>query len=206
VRGGNDTNGPTEREAIAKEIDQLIDTVKTEANASYAGRYIFSGTATTTKPYTPGAVDTYGGDNGNIIRTIGPDVSLPINVRGEDFLGEGGGDGKLIDTLRNIATHLRSGTAADQNALRNGDLVALDANLDTFNAVRATVGAQTNRLETAEMRLAELEENSTNQLSDVEHADMAKTLIDFSLQQSVYQSALKSGANILQGSLLDFLR
>jgi len=35
---------------------------------------------------------------------------------------------------------------------------------------------------------------------------MAKTLIDYSLQQSVYQSALKSGANILQGSLLDFLR
>jgi flagellin-like hook-associated protein FlgL len=35
---------------------------------------------------------------------------------------------------------------------------------------------------------------------------MAKTLIDFSMQQSVYQSALQSGANIIQASLLDFLR
>ena len=206
VSGGNDTNGPTEREAIAKEIDQLLETVKTEANASYAGRYIFSGTATTTKPYAVGGADTYNGDAGNIVRTIGPDVSLPINARASDFLGSGGGDGKLIDTLRGIASHLRSGTPADANALRNGDIVALDANLNTFNAVRATIGAQTNRLETAKMRLGELEENSTNQLSGIEHADMAKTLIDYSLQQSVYQSALKSGAQVLQGSLLDFLR
>jgi flagellar hook-associated protein 3 FlgL len=35
---------------------------------------------------------------------------------------------------------------------------------------------------------------------------MAKTLTDFSLQQAVYQSALKTGANIVQSSLLDFLR
>jgi flagellin-like hook-associated protein FlgL len=35
---------------------------------------------------------------------------------------------------------------------------------------------------------------------------MAKTLIDYSMQRSVYQSALQSGASIVQASLLDFLR
>ena len=35
---------------------------------------------------------------------------------------------------------------------------------------------------------------------------MAKTMVAFSMQQSVYQSALRSGANIVQSSLLDFLR
>jgi flagellar hook-associated protein 3 FlgL len=43
-------------------------------------------------------------------------------------------------------------------------------------------------------------------LSETEDADMAKTLVAFSTQQAVYQSALKSGANIVQSSLLDFLR
>ena len=37
-------------------------------------------------------------------------------------------------------------------------------------------------------------------------ADMAKTLIDYSMQQNVYQSALHAGANIVQQSLLDWLR
>jgi flagellar hook-associated protein 3 FlgL len=35
---------------------------------------------------------------------------------------------------------------------------------------------------------------------------MARTLVDFSTQQAVYQSALNAGARIVQSSLLDFLR
>jgi flagellar hook-associated protein 3 FlgL len=137
-------------------------------------------------------------------------VSLPVNARGADFLGGDPAvaqpDGLLLTTLRDIATHLRGGTAADANALRGTDLQNLDRNLDNITSIRATVGATTNRLETAAKRLLELQESASNNLSKVEDADMAKTLTDFSLQQAVYQSALKTGANIVQNSLLDFLR
>ncbi len=210
VRGASDSYSGEQREAIAKEIDQLIETAKTEANASYAGRYVFSGTETNTKPYNVGGTDAYNGDGGNIVRTIGPGVSIAVNVRGADFLGGdplvAQPDGQLLSTLRDIATHLRGGTPADANALRGTDLQALDRNLDNLSAIRATVGATTNRLETAATRLLELEETSTEQLNQIEGADMAKVLTDFSLQQAVYQSALRTGANIVQNSLLDFLR
>jgi flagellar hook-associated protein 3 FlgL len=210
VQGASDSNAASERASIAKEIDQLIDTVKTEANGSYAGRYIFAGSATTTRPYAVGGADAYAGDAGNIVRTIGPGVSIPVNVRGADFLGGDPlvpqPDGLLLTTLRDISAHLTGGTVADANALRTTDLQALDRNLDNLTSIRATVGATTNRLETAVARLRELEEASSNNLSKVEDADMAKTLTDFSLQQAVYQSALKTGANIVQNSLLDFLR
>jgi flagellar hook-associated protein 3 FlgL len=206
IQGGNDSNGPSERESIAKEIDQLVESAKSAANANYGGRYVFSGTTTDTKPYLVGGADGYQGDTGNIVRTIGPGVSVAINATGDTVLGSGGGDGKLLDTLRNIATHLRGGTAADQDALRNGDISALDTNLDQVNATNATIGAQTNRLITAKSRLAEFQENSQSQLSNVEDADMASVLTNYSLQQAVYQSALKAGANIVQSSLMDFLR
>jgi flagellar hook-associated protein 3 FlgL len=210
ISGGNDTNSSVQRESIAKEIDQLIETAKTEANGAYGGRYIFAGTDTGTKPYNVGGTDAYNGNAGNVVRTIGPGVSVPVNVRGADFLGGDPAvtqpDGLLLTTLRDIATHLRGSTPADNNALRGTDIQALDRNLDNINSIRATVGATTNRLETATLRLRELEESSTDSLSKVEDADMAKTLTDFSLQQAVYQSALKTGANIVQNSLLDFLR
>jgi flagellin-like hook-associated protein FlgL len=35
---------------------------------------------------------------------------------------------------------------------------------------------------------------------------MAKTLVDYSMQQNVYQAALKAGSQLIQPSLLDFLR
>jgi flagellar hook-associated protein 3 FlgL len=130
---------------------------------------------------------------------------VTVNVRGDDVLG-GGADGKLLQTLRDAAQHLRGGTPTDLDALRTGDVRALDRNLDTVNQLRAAVGSTTNRLEIARDRLAELEESSGALLSETEDADMAKTMVEFSMQQSVYQSALKSGANIVQSSLLDFLR
>jgi flagellar hook-associated protein 3 FlgL len=71
---------------------------------------------------------------------------------------------------------------------------------------RSVVGALSNRLDTALSRLQQLQDASSAQLSNVEDADMAKTLVDFSTQQAVYQSALRAGANIIQPSLMDFLK
>ena len=58
----------------------------------------------------------------------------------------------------------------------------------------------------AAARLSQTEQTVTDLLSQTEDADMAKTMVAFSMQQSVYQSALKSGAAVIQPSLLDFLR
>ncbi|MFL5883958.1 MAG: flagellar hook-associated protein FlgL [Thermoleophilaceae bacterium] len=211
LQGSNDTLGPTERGALASEVDQLADALKQESNSQYAGRYIFAGTADQTQPYTQNGVDTYAGNGAAIARSIGPTVSLQVNVTGNQILGSGQptppatGDGLLLNTLRDISQHLRGGTTADINALRTTDLQDLDKNLDNLASVRATVGATTNRLETAQNRFEQVEGTATQQLSETEDADMAKVLTDFSMQQSVYQAALKSGANIVQASLLDFL-
>jgi flagellar hook-associated protein 3 FlgL len=212
IQASTDSAGQAARTAAAQEIDQLIETVKGEANASYGGSYVFSGTKTDTRPYDLGGSppdDTYKGNAATVAREIGPGVSVPINVAAQSVLGDGQSatpDGKLLNVLRDITDHLRGGTTADGNALRGADLRNLDANLDALTQVRATVGATTNRLEAADSRLQQVEESTTQLLSNVEDADMAKTLIDYSMQQNVYQSALRAGSNIIQQSLLDFLR
>jgi flagellar hook-associated protein 3 FlgL len=210
IGAATDSAGQAARNAAAQEIDQLIETIKGEANASYGGAYVFSGTAIATKPYQTGTpiTDTYAGNGANVAREIGPGVSVNVNVIGQSVLGDGqaAGDNKLLDVLRDITDDLRGGTVANGNNLRGTDLQRLDANLATLTQTRATVGATTNRLEAADARLQEVEETTTKLLSNVEDADMAQTFIDFSMQQNVYQSALRAGSNIIQQSLLDFLR
>lgn len=203
VRGASGTTTPKDRAVIADEIDQLIDSAKQDVNADLGGRSLFSGTATNVKPYDL-TTDTYHGDTGDVVRTIGPGVSVVVNVRASDILGNGT-DGKMINTLRDIAAHLRGGTTADQAALSGTDGAAIDSSLDTLLSARAQIGAVSNRLSAADDRLGDLEESSRNLLSKTEDADMAATLIDYSMQQSVYQSALRAGAGIVQASLLDFL-
>jgi flagellar hook-associated protein 3 FlgL len=208
VQGASDSAGPQARAAAADEIDQLTESVKQEANVQYAGRYVFSGTSTTTAPYGAGAVDAYAGGSGSITREIGPGVQLGINTDISGLLGSGqaAADNKLLNTLRDISQHLRGGTTADGNALRTTDLQHLDASADTLGALRADVGARANRLAIAGDRLSGLEENATKLLSNVQDADIAKTIVSYSTQQAAYQAALKAGANIVQSSLLDFLR
>lgn len=208
VDGGNDSNGPVAREAIATEIDALTESLKQEANATYGGRYVFAGTATETPPYALGGVDTFAGNTATVARMIGSGVSVAVNVDVQQLLGNGQGaaDNRLLDTMRDIAEHLRGGTPADAEALRNADLSRLDANLDELTRVRAVVGSTSNRLATASRRLDELEESSLDLLSRTEDADMAETLVQYATQKSAYESALHAGANIVQASLLDFLR
>jgi flagellar hook-associated protein 3 FlgL len=203
IQGANGATNNAGRSAIADEIDQIIGAVKTEANAQYAGRYIFGGTLTTTAPYNQ-TTDSYTGDNNSIVREIGKGVSVTVNVVGDGVFGHADATGRtgLIGALRQISDDLR---ANDTNAL-SGDITTLDGAQDTLIGARAVVGALSNRLEAAGSRLGELEQSTTQLLSETEDADMAKTLVDYSMQQNVYQAALKAGSQLIQPSLLDFLR
>ena len=203
LQGANGAIGQTERNKLADEIDQLIETAKSAANASYGGRYVFGGQDTDDPPYTPGAVDTYDGDTSPIARQIGPGVAVQINVPGVDVLGNGTADTKLLTTLRTLAADLRSGNLA---GVRGPALNNLQSNLEDVTSARGTMGALSTRLEAAQARLAQVEESTTSLLSENEDTDIAKAMIDLTTQQSVYQAALQSGQALIQPSLLDFLR
>ena len=213
VQGGSDSADRTSRDAVAAEIEQLIASMKENANATHRGSHVFSGAMTLTAPYSPGSADdAYHGDDAGfdpsipgIVREIGPGVTMTINVVGHEVLGRGqaAGDDGLLHVLRDAVDHLR---AADGPSLRGTDLSRLDDGIDSLLEVRARNGARSNRLETAMTRLDEMRESTVRHLSQTEDADIAETLIELNSQTAAYQAALRAGANIVQSSLMDFLR
>ena len=211
VQGGTDSADPTSRDAIAAELEQIIESVKETASATYRGSYLFSGAMVSDRPYLPGADDAYYGDQGGsdpavpgIVREVGPGVTMTVNTVGSDLLGGGlaAADDKLLHVLRDAVDHL---TSRDGPAIRD-DLTRLDAQMNTLLEVRAANGARANRLEAALTRLDEVEESQLRQLTNTESADIAKVLIELNSQTAAYQSALRAGATIVQNSLMDFLR
>ena len=200
LQGANDTNAASDRQAIVTELNQLIDSIKTDANTQYAGRYIFSGTQTNTQPYQLGTNDAYSGNTATITREIGVGVQVAINQPGSSIIGDD--TSGLLATLRGIVTDLQSGNT---NALSTTDLDALDSANDQLLNARAQVGALSNRLTTATNRLQSTEQSTTQLLSNVQDADMTQVMVNFSTQQAAYQAALRAGAQIIQPSLMDFL-
>jgi flagellar hook-associated protein 3 FlgL len=200
IQGASGTNDSGDRTAIVTELTQLIDSIKTDANTQYAGRYIFSGTDTNTQPYQLGSTDTYAGNTASITREIGAGVQVSINQPGSSVIGDASSG--LLSTLRQIVTDLNSGNT---NALSTTDLNAIDSANDTLLNARAQVGALSDRLTTATNRLQLTEQSSTQLLSNVQDADMTQVMVNFSTQQAAYQAALRAGAQIIQPSLMNFL-
>jgi flagellar hook-associated protein 3 FlgL len=208
VQASNGTQNQADMSADAAEVGQLIDQIKQDANAQYNGQYIFSGSATTTAPYQPGSNDAYAGNTGQVTRQIGPNSSLAVNAdlssvlgTGQTTAGQPAGDGKLLNTLRNIADAMQSGNAGSLSS----SLSALDSNLGSLTGLSANMGATTDRLQMAASRIQSLQASDTQSLSDVQDADMAKTEVDFSTEQAALTAALQAGAHIVQQSLMNFL-
>jgi flagellar hook-associated protein 3 FlgL len=204
TQAANGTIDQTGMNAIAAEITQLIDGARENMNATFAGRYLFAGTATLTQPY-PASGLTYAGDTNAVQRTIGQGELATVNLNGyQAFSNPPNATGQnVLQLLDQIRTDLQAGNKA---ALGGADLTAAGAMIDQLSTARSQVGAIVNRLDSQDARLKDLELNVEGLLSKTEDADMAKTMVDYSMQQSVYQSALQSGARVVQPSLLDFLQ
>ena len=208
LQAANGTNSPSDLEDIAGEVSQLTEGVKQDALTQYDGQYVFSGTLTSTPPYEQGPGDEYHGNAAPLARALGPGSTVNVAVNLSSALGSGSGaaDGKLLDTLRTIAAHLREGTPAAVEALRTTDLGSLDANLTSLTGLQAEAGATTDQLNLALSRISSLQTVDTEQLSNVQDANIAKVSIEYSNEHAAFEAALKAGASIVQESLLEFLR
>jgi flagellar hook-associated protein 3 FlgL len=197
LQAANGSTSDAGRQSIKAQIDQLTEEAKTTLNSAYDGRYIFSGTATDTPPYSAATGDAYQGDASPVVRQIGPGVSVQVNVTGDDVLSG------LLPTLRTLSAHL---AANDTASLSTTDLQAIDASFDNLTAKRGQVGAVTNRVDAAGTRLDDTTDITTAFLSKTQDADLPQALTDLSAQQTALQAALRGGAALIQQSLMDFLR
>jgi flagellar hook-associated protein 3 FlgL len=207
LQAGNDTNNEGDLKNLATVVSQLTETVKQDANVKYGNQYLFSGTATSTAPYTAGENDEYQGNTGTIARAIGPGSTVTVSTDLQSVLGNGQAseDGKLLDVLRTIQQHLNEGTPEAREKLVGSDLKGLDQNMEGLTELEALSGSATDQLQVAAARIESLEGSIEKALSNTYDTDVAKATIEYSNQQAAYTAALHAGANIVQESLLNFL-
>lgn len=206
LKAANGTFNQQDLDVTALEVEKLTESIKADANTQYAGQYVFSGTLTTTEPYPAGENDEYQGNAETVARAIAPSATVTVTTNISTLLGNGEGDGKLLDTLRTIVGDLRGGTEEDRAALASTDLEKLDANSETLTELQATAGTVIDQLNTALTRNEALQSSISTSLSGVDGTNIANATIEYSNEQAAYEAALRAGAMIVQESLLNFLQ
>jgi flagellar hook-associated protein 3 FlgL len=207
LSAANGTKNQSDREKIALEVEQMTEAIKGDANTKYGDQFVFAGTLTTTLPYEQGANDEYKGNAETIARAIGPGASVTISTNVSELLGNGQAskDGLLLDTLRTITEHLRSGNPAEVAALNSTDLKTLDGNIEVLNRLQASAGSATQQLTQALARNEAFQGSISEGLRSTASVDIATASMNWSNEQAAYQAALRAGASIIQESLLNFL-
>lgn len=199
LKGVNAATSPTDREALAAEVDTLRDHAITLANTTYLDRPVFAGAASTALAFDP-VTAAYRGDGNAVNRTIAPGASVQVNLDGRVVFGPDGGN--LFDNMAQIANDLRTNVAN----LTPTAVAALDDAAVRLQNALATVGARYSQVETMRNRMDANVVEQTNSLAEVESIDLPKTIVDLQLQEVAYKAALAAGARVLQPSLVDFLR
>ncbi len=197
LQGMSAGNGQASRDALAAEIREISESIRSDANTSYLNRPVFGGTGAAAEAFPKAG--GFAGDSTQVLRTVGTNTKVAVNVDGRTVFGDG--NESIFNVLAEIATKLES----NPEALKV-ELDRLDTRAATIRNGLSTVGARTNQMERMRQAATDMAANVTNSLSDVEDIDLPQTITELQLQQTAYQAALAAGARVVQPSLVEFLR
>lgn len=199
VRGANESLSQEDRDAIAGEVNQIIDYIVQVGNTDIAGRYIFGGYKTTNAPLERvGDNVIYRGDDGARKVEISNSVSIESSPNGKVLFV----DSEMFDTLISLKNALLDG-----NTTQISDSIGkIDSIIDKISSELSSLGARLSRVELTKDLLSEKSIKYTDLLSKQEDIEIEEVIMKLYAQQNVYQASLIASARALQPSLIDYLR
>ena len=188
-----DQNGSS-RAAIASEISSLREALLSDANTQRLGRPLFGGTTAGGTAYD--ATGTYVGDNGDVAFPVSANTSLTVSRNGPAVFGD------VFDVLDSLATAVQSG---DTSAMAAG-LGQMDVATDRVAVAQVSIGARAKQLDGIKAANEDADVTLKGSISNLEDVDLAESLVALKTREAGYQAALQATAQVVQLSLMDFLR
>ncbi|GBG94899.1 flagellar hook-associated protein FlgL [Ligilactobacillus salitolerans] len=204
--------------ANKREISESISGIVDALNTNFDGRYVFGGSQTQKAPFSlikdadGNAVSIqYLGNTSDLTREISDGVDLDLATNGSHLMNSDGTSGVAADGSGGLTTFFSDLISTLDNGDPNGDLSTrfmkeVDDFAGNFTNYRAKVGSIENRLQSAADR-NDTEKNSLAEtLSNKQDVDVAQKYMEYQNQMLSYQSTLAMGTQIMQTTILDYLK
>lgn len=178
-QAGSDTNGPSAREAIAAELEQLSEELFTRANGlTLTGEPLFAGTSG--GPAYIRAADgtvTYNGNTSSAAVPVAPGTEIERGVNGTQIFefDVGGTPNTTFALISGLASALRGG-AADPGAVARDAIAGFDAALDASTRNQTVIGTRVAWVEVVEQNQFERSIATAEERSRVGDTDVGDTI------------------------------
>jgi flagellar hook-associated protein 3 FlgL len=213
LQAGNGSYTDNERGALAQQLTGLRQQLLLVANrADGAGRHLFGGQGGSIPPFadTPAGV-VYQGVAGDT--KVASAYSLAVSIDGANAWLEApaavSGDPPLsvFDVLDKAIVSLNTAgsTNDDVSTTVQTGVRDLDAVLNHQLSVRAKSGEALNRMDMADLTIANGKLAAETERSNAEDMDMVQGISDFENQQTGYSAALQAYSMVKKLSLFDYI-
>jgi len=205
VQATNGTLNPANLQAVLQQATGIRDQVLALANASYQGRYLFTGSRGTTAPYsldtsTTPATATYNWDTYvQFIETPGGQ-RIQMNLPGSSIFGYGstGAFGALNKFIDDLSSGSSASLAADSSAL-NDALTTVSIQRSILNGSLSTLQSTSTYAQTQEAQMKA-------QQGSLVAADPAAIATQLKSNQTQYQALLSVISSLNKVNLFDYLK
>ncbi len=204
VEGANGSMNQSDLNSIAEQASDIQTQMLSLANTSFAGQYIFGGTASTTPPYVadasvPGQIDYVGNSQQNKVQ-IGTGVSVAANLPGSSIFSQSGAN--VFDALQSLVTALKSGSSTTIATAGT----AINTALDAVSTAQVFYGNTVNELTSNESWLSQEKLNITSYQNTLVAADTATAATEATQAQTVLSASVAATAQIdQQANLLNYI-
>lgn len=221
------TYGPNEIKSVQTEINEKMKQIGDAMNTTYAGKYVFGGSATDTAPVNIETDKATGlvtlsikkitDQNGNeidnpklddLLKTeISDGISLNYNLNINQITrtsGQQTGNVNGMNILNEIVQNLSS-DPLNMDAI-NGLATDLDTYMNDVINQRTIIGSRSNTIESVKQNNDENMLEMRGMFSQMQDIDFSEKYIQLKEAEMVYTSSLQVGAKLIKPTLLDYLR
>ena len=201
--GINSTLSASNLQTIGTTLSAIRDQVVSLANTSYAGSYLFGGTAGNTQPYTADASGnaTYNGDaNSSYTQTPGGQ-KIATGMPGSAIFSASGAD--VLTTLNNLIADFSSGSISSS---AQSDLNELTAGLANVSAQRSVLDGSLNTIQQTSTYASTDKTNLAATQSSLVSADTATIATQLSAAQTQSEALMSVMSSLGSKSLFDFMQ
>jgi flagellar hook-associated protein 3 FlgL len=203
TEGADGSMNSTDRASIATQVQSILSEVVSQANTTFNGVSLFSGTAGVTEAFVADGSSsdgyTYQGNSGVNQATIGDNLQVNVNIPGDQIFTNS--NGNVLGSLSQLVSALNSGSTSDI-----GDAVSeVNSAISNVSQQRVIYAGTVKQINAQESYLSQETISLTAQQQSLTGIDMATAVSNMTQAQIAHSAVLAAAAKVLPTSLLDYL-
>ena len=203
TEGANGTASTADLQSLATQVQGILTSVVSQANTSFAGSYLFGGTASSAPPYTADSMSasgyTYNGNDDTNSVAIGDDRTIQANIPGSQIFSNSGNS--VLGALSSLVTALQSGNASSISTAT----AAVSSAASLISQQQAFYGNAEDQLNAQETNLQQDTVTLASQATNLIGISTATAATNLTQAETDNSAALAAAAKVMPDTLLNYL-